>query len=444
MNISIIGSGYVGLVTGTCFAEVGHQVICMDNDAKKISNLKKGIIPIWEPGLQEMLTRNSEQGRLSFTDDMSHAVDNSDIIFIAVGTPSEEDGSADLRHVLAVAESIAQCMQSEKIIVDKSTVPVGTADKVSALIKKTLAKRGVDINYKVVSNPEFLKEGAAIDDFMRPDRVVIGTDDEDAAMKMRRLYAPFNFSSDRMIVMGVRAAEMTKYAANAMLATKISFMNEIASLCEKYGADVSEVRVGIGSDKRIGYHFIYPGAGYGGSCFPKDVKALIHMAEEVGIEPLIVRSVEERNARQKRVLFEKIVRRFGDDLSGYTFAIWGLSFKPQTDDMREAPSIVIINELIAAGAKVKAYDPVAADVARGIFKGLDNLEIIDDQYAICEDADALVMITEWLPFRSPNFDELKRLLKRQIIFDGRNQYDYAMMKEYGFEYYGIGRGDSLE
>ncbi|HOV16325.1 MAG TPA: UDP-glucose/GDP-mannose dehydrogenase family protein [Candidatus Cloacimonadota bacterium] len=439
MKLAIIGSGYVGLVTGACFSEMGNEVICVDKDADKIGKLQAGIIPIFEPGLQDLVNRNAAEGRLLFTTDLPEAVRRSQIIFIAVGTPPEEDGSADLQYVLSVARDIASAMNEHKIIVDKSTVPVGTADLVRSEIQKILNERGSDLTFDLVSNPEFLKEGAAVEDFMKPDRVVVGTENEAVAEIMRELYAPFNMSRDRVLVMSIRSAEMTKYAANAMLATKISFMNEIALLCEKLGADVAEVRNGIGSDSRIGYKFIYPGVGYGGSCFPKDVKALIHMAKQAGIEPKILTAVEQRNEEQKRLLVQKVQTRFGTDLSGKTFAVWGLAFKPQTDDMREAPSLVIIPALINAGAKVVAYDPVAVPEAERRLKNLPQLSFAANQYDALQNSDALLLITEWHQFRHPDFDKIKALLKTPVIFDGRNQYDPVQLREQGFEYYGIGR-----
>ncbi len=439
MKLAVVGTGYVGLVTGTCFAEMGNQVICVDNDPRKIDMLLHGKIPIWEPGLEDMVKRNHAENRLSFTGDIKKAVDESLILFIAVGTPPDEDGSADLQYVLQVARDIARHMTEYKIIVNKSTVPVGTADKVIAAINEVLAERKVDIKFDVVSNPEFLKEGAAIEDFMKPDRVVVGTEKPEVGEIMKDLYAPFNRSMDRVIVMSIRSAEMTKYAANAMLATKISFINEIAVLCEKLGADVSEVRIGIGSDTRIGYKFIYPGVGYGGSCFPKDVKALIHMAKETGIDPLVMNAVEERNANQKLLLIEKIEKRFGGDISGKTFAIWGLAFKPQTDDMREAPSLVIINELLKRGAKLQVFDPVAIEEAQRILGYHPNIKYASDEYDALKGAVAMLLVTEWHQFRYPDFARVKQNLQSPLVFDGRNQYDPRQMKELGIEYYSIGR-----
>ena len=444
MNIVVVGTGYVGLVTGVCFAEMGNMVTCVDVDESKIEGLKQGILPIYEPGLDTMVKNNFAEGRLKFTTSLAEAVKSASIYFIAVGTPPGEDGSADLQHVLAVARELGQLMHHEyNVVVDKSTVPVGTADKVRAVIEEAFDKRGGRVDFDVVSNPEFLKEGAAIDDFMRPDRVVIGSDSERATEVMRELYAPYTRNHERTVIMGVRDAEMTKYAANAMLATKISFMNEIAGLCEKLDVDVESVRRGIGSDSRIGYHFIYPGCGYGGSCFPKDVKALIHMSESVALEPALLNAVEARNERQKHRLFEKIVGRFGSDLSGYTFGLWGLAFKPGTDDMREAPSLILVRHLIEAGAKVKAYDPVAEETAKRelptewLEQGLITMGT--HQYDVLDGVDAMALVTEWKPFRNPDFAAMKRLMKGAVIFDGRNQYDPQQMAALGFEYTGIGR-----
>ncbi|MBM4399788.1 MAG: UDP-glucose/GDP-mannose dehydrogenase family protein [Candidatus Cloacimonetes bacterium] len=439
MKLAIVGSGYVGLVTGACFAEMGNDVICVDNNDVKIRMLKDGIIPIYEPGLDEMVKRNSAEGRLAFTNDIKSAVQESQVIFIAVGTPPDEDGSADLQYVLAVAGDIARYMNEYKIVVDKSTVPVGTADLVRKEMQAILDERESKLAFDVVSNPEFLKEGAAIEDFMKPDRVVVGIEHESVSEVMRELYAPFNMSRDRLILMSVRSAEMTKYAANAMLATKISFMNEIALLCEKLGADVAEVRNGIGSDTRIGYKFIYPGVGYGGSCFPKDVKALIQMAKQAGLEPKVMAAVEDRNEAQKEVLIHKVNSHFGKNLSGKTFAIWGLAFKPQTDDMREAPSIVIIKGLLSAGAMVKAFDPVAMKEAQHRLGQHPNLIYETNQYDALKQADALLLITEWHQFRHPDFFRIKSLLNTPVIFDGRNQYDPEHLVQLGFTYYGIGR-----
>ncbi|MCB5277280.1 MAG: UDP-glucose/GDP-mannose dehydrogenase family protein [Candidatus Cloacimonadaceae bacterium] len=439
MKLAVIGSGYVGLTSGACFADMGNNVICVDNDSRKIDMLNRGEIPIFEPGLESMVKRNVAEGRISFSTDIKKAVEESLILFIAVGTPPEEDGSADLSHVLAAAGEIAEHMNDYKIIVDKSTVPVGTADRVKARIREVLNQRGSKLGFDVVSNPEFLKEGAAIDDFMRPDRVVIGTDSEQAAHAMRTLYAPFNRTHDRVIVMSIRSAEMTKYAANALLATKISFINEISRLCEAYGADVEEVRNGIGSDSRIGYKFIYPGVGYGGSCFPKDIKALIHMSSEVGYDSRILKAVEAVNQDQKHLLVQKLISHFGQNLQGKTFAVWGLAFKPQTDDMREAPATVIIRALIAAGAKVRAFDPVAMNEAKRILGNLEGFILCSDEYEALKGADAMLLITEWRQFRYPDFKRIKAELKEAVIFDGRNQYEPKALREMGFTYYGIGR-----
>ena len=439
MKLSMVGTGYVGLVTGTCFAEMGNSVICVDIDEKKIEKLKQGIIPIYEPGLDTMVKENYKRGTLEFTTDIKEALKKSDIIFIAVGTPQGEDGSADLQYVLKVAQDIGRYMTHEMVIVDKSTVPVGTADKVKETIQKELDKRKENIPFEVVSNPEFLKEGSAIEDFMKPDRVVIGAKNEKTVEIMKELYAPFTHNHERFIAMDVRSAEMTKYTANAILATKISFMNEIANICERVDADVNKVRIGIGSDRRIGYSFIYPGCGYGGSCFPKDVQALNKIALDAGYEPRIIQAVEEVNKAQKRVLAKKVIERFGEDLSNKTFAIWGLSFKPETDDMREASSITIINELTKRGAKIKAYDPKAMDEAREFYlKDNPNVEYTQSKYDALNGADAMLLVTEWKEFRSPDFDEMKQRLKNPIIFDGRNQYKIEKMKDRGFEYYQIG------
>ena len=439
MKLSMVGTGYVGLVTGTCFAEMGNSVICVDIDQNKIEKLKQGIIPIYEPGLETMVKENYKKGTLQFTTDIKEALKNSDVIFIAVGTPQGEDGSADLQYVLKVAQDIGKYMTHKMIVVDKSTVPVGTADKVKETIQKELDKRKENIPFEVVSNPEFLKEGSAIEDFMKPDRVVIGAENEETLEVMKELYAPFTHNHERFIAMDVRSAEMTKYTANAILATKISFMNEIANICERVGADVNRVRIGIGSDKRIGYSFIYPGCGYGGSCFPKDVQALNKIALDAGYKPRIIQAVEEVNRDQKRVLAEKVIKRFGEDLNGKTFAIWGLSFKPETDDMREASSITIISELTKRGAKIKAYDPKAVDEAKEFYlKDNPNIEYTQSKYDALNDADAMLLVTEWKEFRSPDFDEMKQRLKKPIIFDGRNQYNIDKMNKKGFEYYQIG------
>jgi UDPglucose 6-dehydrogenase len=440
MNIAIIGSGYVGLVSGACFAEMGNQVTCVDIDPVKIEKLNKGSIPIFEPGLEAMVLKNVQHKNLAFTTNLSDAISNANIVFIAVGTPMGADGSADLQYVLAVAKSIGEAMNKELVVVDKSTVPVGTADKVKATIQEALNKRKVALKFQVVSNPEFLKEGAAIADFMKPDRVVIGADSETAVEVMKQVYAPFFRTHDRFITMDIRSAEMTKYAANAMLATKISFMNEIANICERVGADANQVRIGIGSDKRIGYSFIYPGAGYGGACFPKDVKALQKIAEAHGYTATLIASVEKVNAAQKLVIAQKIVKRFGEDLSGFTFGLWGLAFKPGTDDMREAPSIAVIKELVKRGAKVKVYDPKAMQEAKEWYlKGMENIEYCNAKYEVLKDAAALILLTEWKEFRSPDFEEIKVQLVAPVIFDGRNQYNAFRLEEKGFEYYQIGK-----
>ncbi|TCK59552.1 UDP-glucose dehydrogenase family protein [Seleniivibrio woodruffii] len=439
MNIAVIGTGYVGLVTGACFAEMSNRVICVDIDQKKIENLKNGIIPIYEPGLDTIVLNNVKSGDLSFTTNIEEALVKSNICFIAVGTPMGEDGSADLQYVLKVADSIGRHMDKHMYIIDKSTVPVGTADKVRATVEGVLKERGSNLTFDVISNPEFLKEGAAVADFMKPDRVVVGCDNDKAVEVMRELYAPFTVNHERFISMDIRSAEMTKYAANAMLATKISFINEISNICEKVGADVNKVRKGIGSDSRIGYSFIYPGCGYGGSCFPKDVQALIRTAQLNGYEPKVLSAVEEVNYAQKKVIVQKVIKRFGSDLSGMTFGVWGLSFKPETDDMREAASITIINELTALGAKIKAYDPKAAHEAQVCYlKGNDAVEYVDSKYAAVHGSDAMILITEWKEFRSPDFEEIRKSLKNPVVFDGRNQYKKEKMAEMGFEYYQIG------
>jgi UDPglucose 6-dehydrogenase len=436
MKIAIVGSGYVGLVTGTCFAEVGIDVVCVDIDSKKIENLRNGIIPIFEPGLEEMLRRNMQKGRLSFTTSIAEALMGAEVIFIAVGTPPEEDGSADLKYLLAVAHECGRHMKDYLLVVTKSTVPVGTAAKVKGAIQEELNKRGAAIPFDVASNPEFLKEGAAIEDFLKPDRIVIGLDSPRAEEIMKRLYKPFTLNGHPIIFMDITSAEMTKYAANSMLATKISFMNDMANLCEIVGADINLVRKGIGSDTRIGPKFIYAGIGYGGSCFPKDVQALIRTAHEFGYELRVLRAVEEVNKDQKLVLFDKIMNYFKGSLKGKTIAIWGLSFKPQTDDMREAPSLVIINKLLEAGAKVKAYDPVAMNETRNHLG--ESITYCEDQYEALIEADALAMVTEWPEFRFPNFNVMKKLLNAPVVFDGRNIYDRAEMKRHGFDYFCIG------
>jgi UDPglucose 6-dehydrogenase len=440
MNIAVIGSGYVGLVSGTCFSEMGNKVTCVDIDEKKIKKLEAGVIPIFEPGLEQMVLKNVTNKNLFFTTDLKDAIKDAEIVFIAVGTPMGDDGSADLQYVLAVAKSIGATMQKRLVVVDKSTVPIGTADKVKAAIQKELDARKSNLLFDVVSNPEFLKEGAAIDDFMKPDRVVIGADSEHAFEIMKQLYSPFFRTHDRFITMDIRSAEMTKYAANAMLATKISFMNEIANICERVGADANMVRIGIGSDKRIGYSFIYPGAGYGGSCFPKDVKALKKIAEENGYQANLIKAVEEVNDDQKLVIANKIVKRFGEDLKGFTFALWGLAFKPGTDDMREAPAIYTVKELVKRGAKVKAYDPKAVEEAKQFYlKDVLEIEYFKSKYEVLQHSDALILLTEWKEFRSPDFEEIKVQLKNPIIFDGRNQYNAFNLEEKGFEYFQIGK-----
>ena len=450
MRLAIVGTGYVGLVTGACMAQMGNNVICVDIDKEKIEKLKKGIIPIYEPGLEEIVKENFKIGTLHFTTDIQEALKKSDIVFIAVGTPQGEDGSADLQYVLAVARDIGRYMDHPLIVVDKSTVPVGTADKVRATIQEELRKRlesgeiskeqyeGL-MEFDVVSNPEFLKEGDAVNDFLKPDRVVIGADNPKSMEVLKELYAPFTHSHERFIGMDIRSAELTKYAANAMLATKISFMNEMAKIAEAVGADINKVRVGIGSDRRIGYSFIYPGVGYGGSCFPKDVKALEKIALDAGVEPKIIKAVEEVNKEQREYFLSKILKRFGNDLAGKTFAVWGLSFKPETDDMREAPSITIINELTRRGAKIQAYDPKAMEEAKNFWlKDVKNIEYFDNKYDALNGADAMVLVTEWKEFRSPDFYEMQKRLKNLIIFDGRNQYNKDKLHELGFEYHQVG------
>ena len=439
MKVTVIGSGYVGLVTGTCLAETGYQVCCLDVDPRKIEILQNGGIPIFEPGLEEMVKRNVAAGRLHFTTDVAESVAFGEVQFIAVGTPPDEDGSADLQYVLAAARNIARHMTDYRVVVDKSTVPVGTADKVRAAMAEELAARGAALSFSVVSNPEFLKEGAAIDDFMRPDRVVIGVDDERAAEIMRRLYKPFQRNHERVLLMDVRSAELTKYAANAMLATRISFMNELANLAETMGADIEQVRLGMGSDPRIGYQFLYPGVGYGGSCFPKDVKALVQTGKEHGHTLRVLAAVEEANDIQKLRLVDKVVSRFGSDLAGRRFALWGLAFKPNTDDMREAPSRVIVDELTRRGAEVVAFDPVATHEASRVMGGNARLRFADDMMAALDGADALLIVTEWKMFRAPDFDAIKASLKQPLIFDGRNMYDPAWLREQGFDYLAIGR-----
>ena len=443
MRVTIFGSGYVGLVTGACLAEAGNHVLCIDIDADKIERLSRGEIPIFEPGLDAVIERSVEAKRLQFSTDVAAGVAHGLFQFVCVGTPPDEDGSADLAHVLAVARSIGEHLEDYRIIVNKSTVPVGTADAVRAEISKTLKARQADVEFDVVSNPEFLKEGAAVDDFMKPDRVVIGTDNPRTAELLRTLYEPFNRSHDRVIVMDVRSAELTKYAANALLATKISFMNEIANLAELTGADIEHVRVGIGSDPRIGYEFIYPGCGYGGSCFPKDVKALVAAARSVGYPELMLTAVEQVNQRQKLTLFDKIRAHFGGDLRDKVVAVWGLAFKPNTDDMREASSRVLLEALWAAGARARVYDPVASDMTRQIYGERPDLVVCASAEDAVEGADVLAIVTEWREFRSPDFDTLRQKLSAPVIFDGRNLYDPKLMRQMGFKYFAIGRGDSV-
>lgn len=440
MKVTIFGSGYVGLVTGACLAEVGNQVLCVDIDERKIAMLKEGRIPIYEPGLDNLVQKNTQAGRLSFTTDIAAGVAHGLFQFIAVGTPPDEDGSADLTHVLSVAKSIGEHMSDYRIVVNKSTVPVGTADKVREAVKASLQNRGGTFEFDVVSNPEFLKEGAAIDDFMRPDRIIVGTDNPRTTELLRALYAPFNRSHERVIAMDIRSAELTKYAANAMLATKISFMNELANLAERLGADIEEVRIGIGADPRIGYHFIYPGCGYGGSCFPKDVKALERTARDVSYSAQLLQAVEAVNERQKHLLFDKINRHFGGKLQGRTFALWGLAFKPNTDDMREAPSRVLMEALWAAGAHVRAHDPAAMEETSRLYGDRKDLVLCKTPAEALHGADALAICTEWNLFRSPDFNTLKTTLKQPVIFDGRNLYDPALLAREGFSYYAIGRG----
>jgi UDPglucose 6-dehydrogenase len=440
MKITVVGTGYVGLVSGTCLAEVGNDVLCLDVNTEKIRLLEEGGIPIYEPGLQDMVRRNVAAGRLHFTTNVERAVQHGAIQFIAVGTPPDEDGSADLQYVLAAARNIGRLMTDYKVVVDKSTVPVGTADKVRAAIADELRQRGVDTPYAVVSNPEFLKEGAAVEDFMRPDRIIVGADDEQAVHLMRTLYAPFQRNRERLIVTDVRSAELTKYAANAMLATRISFMNELANLAEKLDADIEMVRQGIGSDPRIGYDFLYPGCGYGGSCFPKDVKALIKTAaDEAGLDLKVLTAVEAANDAQKHMLGKKIKTRLGDNLAGQHFALWGLAFKPNTDDMRDAPSRELVADLLAAGATVTAYDPAAMHEAKRIFGAEPRLTYAENPMNALDGADALVIVTEWKEFRSPDFDAIKAKLRQPLIFDGRNLYDPALVRSQGMEYFPIGR-----
>lgn len=440
MKVTVVGTGYVGLVTGACLSEMGNHVVCLDVDERKISLLKAGGIPIFEPGLKEMVQRNAAAGRLQFTTDVAAAVAHGTLQFIGVGTPPDDDGSADLQYVLAAARSIGRHMTDFKVIVDKSTVPVGTADKVRLAVQAALADRGLAMEFAVVSNPEFLKEGAAIEDCMKPDRIIIGADDERAVLLLRALYQPFMRNHDRLQLMDLRSAEFTKYAANAMLATRISFMNELALLAEKVGADIEMVRRGIGSDPRIGTHFLYPGTGYGGSCFPKDVKALVAVGRENGVRLGVLEAVQAANERQKRVLVDKVVARWGEDLTGLTFAIWGLAFKPNTDDMREAPSCTIVAELVARGACVQAYDPIAIPEAERVLKGTPRLKFAAGWSEALRGADALLVVTEWKEIRNPDFDEIKAALREPVIFDGRNLYDPLLMNRLGIHYQGVGRG----
>ena len=438
MRITIIGTGYVGLVSGTCFAEVGNKVTCVDVNTQKIEKLKQGIIPIYEPGLEEMVLNNVTHKNLFFTTNLTEAIKEAEVVFIAVGTPMGDDGSADLQYVLSVSQGIGEAMQGELIIVDKSTVPVGTADKVRATVQAALDKRGVQYEFHIVSNPEFLKEGKAIQDFLKPDRVVIGADNQYAFSKMKELYSSFFLQHERFITMDIRSAEMTKYAANAMLATKISFMNEIANICERVGADINKVRIGIGSDSRIGYSFIYPGCGYGGSCFPKDVLALKKLAEEADYKAELIEAVDNVNNRQKYVIAQKVIKKYGEDLTGKTFAVWGLSFKPETDDMREAPSIYIIKELVKRGATIQAYDPKAVHEAKVCYLKDIPVTYVDSKYEALKGADALLLLTEWKEFRAPDFEEMAKQLKQKIIFDGRNQYNAFALPNKGWEYLQIG------
>jgi len=442
MKLAVVGTGYVGLVTGACFAEMGNHVVCVDIDTEKLARLHRGEIPIYEPGLEQIVQRNFKRGSLEFTDDLAMALDGAQVAMIAVGTPPGEDGSADLRYVLEVARGIGQHMTDYVVIADKSTVPVGTAEKVTAEVNRALENRGATVPFDVVSNPEFLKEGAAVEDFMRPDRVVVGTDSDRAREVLNELYEPFSRTRDKLMFMGVRDAEMTKYAANAMLATKISFMNEMANLCERLDADVENVRKGIGSDPRIGFSFIFPGCGYGGSCFPKDVKAILGMAKDVGFSPILMQAVEDRNQLQKHRLVERIIESFGEDLSGLVFGMWGLAFKPGTDDVREASSAVMIRELVERGAVVKAYDPVAMEtITHEIDANWIGHQVLlcDHQYDAVKDANALILATEWNLFRQPDFKAMERVMKHKAIFDGRNQYDPKRLREQGWEYVGIGR-----
>ncbi len=439
MRVTVVGTGYVGLVSGTCLADVGNDVLCIDSDEKKIAGLRDGEIPIFEPGLEELVQRNTSAGRLRFSTDLVEGVAHGEVVFIAVGTPPDEDGAADLQHVLAVAHGIGTVLEDYRVIVNKSTVPVGTADKVKNAIQKALTSRNQEVDFSVVSNPEFLKEGAAIEDFLKPDRIVVGIADERSKEIMRELYAPFNRNHERLLFMDIRSAELTKYAANAMLATKISFMNELANIAERVGADIETVRLGIGSDPRIGYHFIYPGCGYGGSCFPKDVKALAHTATENAYEARLLNAVEAVNGDQKASLLGKVCDHFGQDLSGLNFGVWGLSFKPNTDDMREAPSLTVISGLLERGAMVLGYDPVAGPEAQRHFENDKGFSLADDMYGASENADALILLTEWKEFRAPDMGRLLSNLRTPVIFDGRNVFDPAVMKRLGARYYSIGR-----
>ncbi len=439
MRVTVVGTGYVGLVSGTCLADVGNDVLCIDSDEKKIAGLRDGEIPIFEPGLDELVQRNTSAGRLRFSTDLAEGVAHGEVVFIAVGTPPDEDGAADLQHVLAVGHGIGTVLEDYRVIVNKSTVPVGTADKVKNAIQKALTSRNQEVDFSVVSNPEFLKEGAAIEDFLKPDRIVVGIDDERSKEIMRELYGPFNRNHERLLFMDIRSAELTKYAANAMLATKISFMNELANIAERVGADIETVRLGIGSDPRIGYHFIYPGCGYGGSCFPKDVKALAHTATENEYEARLLNAVEAVNEDQKASLLGKVCDHFGQDLSGLNFGVWGLSFKPNTDDMREAPSLTVISGLLERGAIVLGYDPVAGPEAQRHFENDKGFSLAEDMYGASENADALILLTEWKEFRAPDMGRLLSNLRTPVIFDGRNVFDPAVMKRLGARYYSIGR-----
>jgi len=439
MKVTVVGTGYVGLVSGTCLADVGNDVLCIDNDQEKVERLKKGQIPIFEPGLEALVLRNAASGRLRFSTRLEEGVQHGEVIFIAVGTPPDEDGAADLQHVVAVARGVGGTLSEYRVIVNKSTVPVGTADRVREVIAAELSKRKVSEEFSVVSNPEFLKEGAAIEDFLKPDRIVVGTSDDRAKETMRELYGPFNRNHERLLFMDIRSAELTKYAANAMLATKISFMNELANIAERVGADIETVRLGIGSDPRIGYHFIYPGCGYGGSCFPKDVKALGHTASEHGYRPRLLEAVEAVNEAQKALIVQKVCQHFGEDLAGLAFGIWGLAFKPNTDDMREAPSLTVISELINRGASVVAYDPVAGDEAVRHLGEMERFNLAPDMHSAAAGSDALILLTEWKEFRAPDMGRLKSELRSPVIFDGRNVFDLSSVRRLGFQYYGIGR-----